>query len=330
MLPYSPGLLRCHPAWSQLENGNIKQNTSMTSCIYTKWKCCICNTIFEKKINNMKTSTGRCRPCALLLARKTLFYTGEIPLEEHRIIRAGVLQEIPVETIIGILRQQDKQGQYTEAVYQTWIQTIKGYQRHELLNNRFWDRKDVPWLSKRKRENAKGEDQASCLCPPVPKSVRLEEPLPNQKSTTCCGMTLSLFWIRSSDFLLHWIWWVPFTRLLSTDISNEEDFLQYFEVEIRHRLFLPFLSNENRASMLKRETNFYKQVRMSLVAYSLFGLRQCLLAHFDIKEEEEKKHTALNLMKIVHDESGGDHFKYDEHHLLWFLKYAVERGQFVY
>jgi len=121
----------------------------------------------------MKTSTGRCRPCAMLLARKTLFYTGEIPLQEHRIIRAGVLQEIPIETIINILRQQDKQGQYTEAVYQTWIQTIKGYQRHELLNNRFWDRKDVPWLSKRKRDDATGEDQASCLCPPVPKGVRL-------------------------------------------------------------------------------------------------------------------------------------------------------------
>lgn len=262
MMPYQSDLLRCHPAWSQLDDSTVKNSTRLTSCVYAQWRCCTCDTSFKKKINNIRTSTGRCRPCAMLLAHKTHFYTGDIPLQQHRIIRAGILQEMSEDSILTILRQEDEEFQYTEGTHRDWIRIIRCYKRHELLNNRYWDRKDVYWLSKRKRGD---DDQSGELI--------LNEEKKQKQNITSNILELSM-WMRSGRWWIHWAFWAPLFRIIKQN-KNEGDLLQYFDAEIRWRLFLPQrLQGRNLEALLPN-------INRMLTSFALLGLEQCLNAHFN-------------------------------------------------
>lgn len=151
MLPYEHGLLRCHPSWTQLRDKKIRANIRTSSSIKAKWECCVCEATFEKTINNITISTGRCRPCSMMLIGDHSRYIGNIPIKQRTIIRCGVLQKLSDEEIVNILKQQESETENKEKTYREWLAFIQGQEYQNLLNNRYWNRNEIPWMNKRKR-----------------------------------------------------------------------------------------------------------------------------------------------------------------------------------
>lgn len=270
MMPYKYGLLRCHPSFVQLQD-TLNENIRTTSSLHVKWKCCICGLTFLKKINNIPTSTGRCRCCSILLIGNKDIYNGDIPLLPRTIIRTGILQGIQIDALIHIL--QNEEGGHSVGVdtYHEWIRELKKCTTPELLNNRYWNRKDILWLTKKRRIRFDGDSSTTLENEETPKRK-------NQKNFNEVEQQLST-WMRRPRWWIHWAHWAPVMRM-AKKTRKHNDILQYYDTEIYWRLFLP------PGLRLSNLESFFPSLNWPLVRFALFGLLECIEMHYNILNNE--------------------------------------------
>lgn len=304
MIPYQHGLIRCHPSWTQIQNkSKLKEDTRITSTIHVDCVCSCCAQIFNKKINNITQSTGRCRRCSVqLINMRGYGYVGNIPRTERTIIRAGILHCLENDNIIDILQEQGEDGRFSNEQYVNWIQDIRQYKTDELLNNRFWDRNDIPWMNKRKRESEDGSSTMSeqytinqeehnsnergKIDSPNTFQLRTQKTKKQYVKTNDCYSSFSIF--RNALRLEYWLpdyaYWAPVVRMAR---HNMDCMVELWLGYIHPRLFLP---TEFFIVPMKAVDEDYKwQCAIRL----LYSLSICLSMFYEVPTTEARGERAV-------------------------------------
>lgn len=101
------------------------------------WMCSECACVFDATPHNLVFSSCRCCVHQKAETSKRPQYDGTIPLEITRPIRAGLLQSIGNDVLIGIVMYLiDCEGAH--ALASTHIAEVSQYTREQLLDGGFW------------------------------------------------------------------------------------------------------------------------------------------------------------------------------------------------
>lgn len=162
MIPYDHRLIRCYPAWSQIIDPEKHLKLRVGSNKKTEWTCASCNDRFIASAHNILQSTGRCKKCNKKPHKNKCYYNGNIPIEIRSVLRAAVLQGVNGKELHeGI----DKVSIYRIHQVDQWLGEIKTFSSCDILNNRYWGRSHISWLTaKTKTKNKKADHEADRDC----------------------------------------------------------------------------------------------------------------------------------------------------------------------
>lgn len=86
--------------------------------------------------------------------------------------------------------------------------------------------------------------------------------------------------MRSPRWWIHWAHWAPLFRIIKYN-KKEGDLLQYFDAEMRWRLFLPIgIQRRNLEDLLP-------MINWKLTSFAFLGLEKCIEAHFNTRWRDE-------------------------------------------
>lgn len=152
MLPYNASFLRCHASWLQVTDPDLHHSTRIGSNTKIQWRCSECNREFMSSPHTIMQSTGRCKPCSTKLQNTKRFYNGTIPIELRCILRAAVMHDMKENDIIENINRISV-SYFQQHDVKHWIDQMKSFDKADLLNNRFWKRDYVKWMTTKKRPN---------------------------------------------------------------------------------------------------------------------------------------------------------------------------------
>lgn len=138
MLPYTHGLLRCDPAWSQLARPTAANGALRTkSCKVLEWKCAECDAVYAARVDHNHVSTGRCKEHARRMHSRTRErYDGAFDADWLRPVRAGLLRGVARGDIAAILEARGVGPAEARACVDEVYDG--GYTRAQLLDSMFW------------------------------------------------------------------------------------------------------------------------------------------------------------------------------------------------